>query len=257
MSSRRGFTIIELLVVIGIIAILIAILLPLGMMVRRNGQRVVCSSQMRQVWLALRMYADENRGWLPAGAQSGRPVEWDWVHWQAGRDINHSAIASHLGKSFKVLRCPADDFQNRHDWDMREGPYPFSYAVNHQLCGYRTSPATWSVEPCKLQAVRWPQFVMLLADVTAPWQGNWAPYTAGPDEAPSARHDRCGELNRSFSQILLGRANVIFVDGHYEFLERWQTTDPLRGDPRWQFWSEPVHHPPDWKRPPCPWVRVP
>src|SRR5262245_44673620 len=65
-SRPRGFTLIELLVVIGIIALLISILLPALGRARRAAVTTSCLSQLRQVGLAINLYATTNKGWFPS-----------------------------------------------------------------------------------------------------------------------------------------------------------------------------------------------
>src|SRR5688572_12028292 len=65
MKRRHAFTLVELLVVIGIIAILIALLLPALNRARAHAVSVQCLSNLRQIGQVCMQYANENKGWLP------------------------------------------------------------------------------------------------------------------------------------------------------------------------------------------------
>src|SRR5512136_52578 len=76
---RTGFTLVELLVVIGIIALLISILLPSLNRARETANRVKCASNLKQIGQAILLYSNENKGAYPKtvqGAVAGANMTW-------------------------------------------------------------------------------------------------------------------------------------------------------------------------------------
>src|SRR4051794_32406035 len=66
-GGRWGFTLVELLVVIGIISVLIGILLPALGKVQKSARKTKCMSNERQLVAAIMMYTQENKGCFPGG----------------------------------------------------------------------------------------------------------------------------------------------------------------------------------------------
>jgi len=119
-----GFTLIELLVVIAIIAILAALLLPALSKSKAKAQGIQCMSNHRQLCLAWRMYAEDNRDRLPFASDDGRRnqaiIAATWVtglmdfnpanasNWDPQVDIMKSPLWPYCGKNLGIWKCPSD-----------------------------------------------------------------------------------------------------------------------------------------------------
>jgi prepilin-type N-terminal cleavage/methylation domain-containing protein len=74
---RRAFTLVELLVVVGIIAILISLLLPALNQARESARRTHCAAGLHNIGVAMNVYANENKRRLPVHAGPGNNWFWD------------------------------------------------------------------------------------------------------------------------------------------------------------------------------------
>ncbi|HEX3359059.1 MAG TPA: prepilin-type N-terminal cleavage/methylation domain-containing protein, partial [Tepidisphaeraceae bacterium] len=75
---RRGFTLVELLVVVGIIGILIGLLLPALNKARSAAQTAACLGNLRSIGQAMVMYTAENKGWLPGSGWTTGAMFWNF-----------------------------------------------------------------------------------------------------------------------------------------------------------------------------------
>ncbi len=123
-ASSRGFTVLELMVVIGIVVLLTAITIPLGKSLREGNSMMTCASRLHAIHQAIRMYYLDERGvpphQLPAGGNPSDPTtEADgpglWALYELG----------YLGKR-NMLHCPhhrrvqIDSPRYFHSYDMRD-----------------------------------------------------------------------------------------------------------------------------------------
>jgi general secretion pathway protein G len=158
---------VELLVVIGIIAVLIGILMLVLSKARAQANRAVCLSNIRQLGTAILMYCNDNKGWFPTCAAPEdigyRPYPEDWVHWQANRNLMDSAIAKYVGRGQtlkNLLWCPADTLDGRKappGIAPGQGPYLYSYGMNAAVgsndrsgSAVRTKIAQWRAPSRKI-----------------------------------------------------------------------------------------------------------
>ena len=262
--ARRGrsvaaFTLVELLVVIGIIALLISILMPALSRAREQANAVKCLSNIRQVGTALYMYANENRGYYPFGARGDVVYREDWIYWQdtelrgPGTLVDQSPIARYIGNfNPELLRCPGDDVQT-HRAIFPGGTFNYSYTMNEFFESNPTrSPAAWPEyggKVVKLGALKNASHKVLVAeeDQTTINDGLFA----APADSKRAgimpsfgvdmlaiRHDsrrREPDLQglgglQSMAPEANGerRGNAAFADGHAEYISRYELHNVTR-----------------------------
>ena len=231
-KTARAFTLIELLVVIGIVALLVAILLPALAWARRQAQQVACASNERQILVAMFAYADSNRGWLPLpqaesihstvsptsreSVMQGSTAIWMEISPNSSAyDWNNGALLPYLGGSAmsrqKVFNCPADT-------DPRFGvsgtgmateyhSRNYSYTFNLELYVPRAHVNYTGPYGVKLTRVKGTDHKIFVAEEAAPWSETCDFFTymvmnAGGPNPLTARHSHF--------------ANLGMADGHVE-----------------------------------------
>src|SRR5580692_2956808 len=104
MKRRNAFTLIELLVVIAIIAILAALLLPALSAAKQRAWTTRCTSNLRQIGLGMKMFADDNSENNP---ESGGDIYWGAIDAETGKPSWMEQISSYVGNT-NVYDCPAN-----------------------------------------------------------------------------------------------------------------------------------------------------
>ncbi|HXE55795.1 MAG TPA: DUF1559 domain-containing protein, partial [Tepidisphaeraceae bacterium] len=228
MTRRRAFTLVELLIVIGIIVCLIAILLPALAKAREQARQVICASNQRQIVAAAFAYANENRGMLPWTALSGgvnpprikngkvvpAPIIEcaaiqmpDWGQYDYTQGALWPYVATDVLSRKRVFNCPSDDQDPRYSG----GPYGtvdlthfrnFSYNFNAWAGGIRLSQI---MQPAHKVLVMEQEVPVAITGLPA--QSNPNAKRDDPSEPPNVlllatRHS--------------GQANEGFLDGHVE-----------------------------------------
>ena len=220
---HSGFTLVELLVVIGIIALLIGILLPTLARARESANRLQCQSNLRSVGQALMIYLNQSKGLLPVPPKKAAD-QFDAFYYQGARlnDIGNFMVGRILKvspRNYRVLICPSDQAVH-----LRTGSsdYKFSYSFNRFFNG-NTSSAIKKITQVKHSADKiW----MYEEDNTIDdgngemWTTNWA-----NADLLSIRHDERGKkmpdnANSAGVPNSKKKGNVLFADGHADFVDR-------------------------------------
>ncbi len=110
--SRRplhGFTLVELLVVIGIIVVLISILMPALNRAREAAKRTQCGGNLHQIGLAISMFANENKR-LPYDCSQWPAGDTWWTSWMYSPDF--FALEDNYGGKKQIFVCPSNQDDN-------------------------------------------------------------------------------------------------------------------------------------------------
>jgi prepilin-type processing-associated H-X9-DG protein/prepilin-type N-terminal cleavage/methylation domain-containing protein len=215
--ERGAFTLVELLVVIGVIALLIAILLPALSSARESAKAVSCLSNLRQLATAAHAYAVEHQGSFPIAQYAADHPDvaygyaWDFTLVLDKATMTRSLRPGLLwpaNTEARVQQCPA--FEGRSGTLM--DPYT-GYNYNTSYIG--RGQGELIVAPAKVSQVRSPSMTALFGD--GEWSGGANKYMRSPKFSPSDSHVG-GRHAGAQGFRHRKRTNVAFCDGHAEAL---------------------------------------
>jgi prepilin-type N-terminal cleavage/methylation domain-containing protein len=128
-AQRRGFSLIEVLVVTAIIMILVSILMPIIRSVRLSAHKTVCISNLKQLGMAMEMYSHDYRGFFPK-EEDRAPYGngYFWSHWAKKLEPYIDKIGKTQGYiTNKIMKCPSNNDTYKNSWSYN------SYAYNEAL----------------------------------------------------------------------------------------------------------------------------
>lgn len=214
--ARAGFTLVELMVAIGIIALLAGLLFPVMKGVRDRGKVTVCSNNLKQLGTAFQQYLQDNQQRYPGG---GQYQEWaSGGHW-IGADLNGANATGTNGGAKVSLTDPQDTvgqpYTGAEAKPEKGALYP--YVKNAQIYVCPSEPngefkrLTYSMN-CAIAGLnatvrmKMPTEVILLVDENNANDGYF--YTAGVGSVGSTD---------ALSQNHLKGGSLLFCDGHVKF----------------------------------------
>lgn len=208
-----GFTLVELLVVIGIIALLISILLPALNRARESAKSVVCMSNLRQIGLGMTMYINDNKGmympYLLPGAMGA------WYHYLVNNQGEWPYNTTSYVQTYRIFDCPADQHipfsldppSAGATWEeyVRYRGY-ISYGISLGLSN-NYGKAGYPFEVAKVTELAHPAETIVAADAFDPVYGNGQFYIH-PYFLKSAYVGQLAPRHQNAS------CNVLWADGH-------------------------------------------
>ena len=134
-AQSGGFTLIELLVVIAIIAVLASLLLPAFSAARRKADTADCLNNLRQIGIAIRLYAEDNEARLPRVPSDRGPAQFNRApeNWTIV-----SVLRPCLSGNVEVFECPADETL---EVERRDSSYTWNHDFNGRKLHYIENPA--------------------------------------------------------------------------------------------------------------------
>ncbi len=204
--APRAFTLVELLTVVGIIAVLIAVLLPMLSVVQRAAMQTRCASNLRQIGQAIVLYSADNAEWVPRDCTLSRPDREPWPI-LLGKYLGAPGMSLTDLPQAKVFQCPSHPLDG----------LPTGYVIN--AFAFETAP-TWAPDgPVRISRVGRSADVAWVMDAA----DNFPAGPVGPvDKIFRVEfHDvydpvqlPSGERHRISDDRHRGRANVLFLDAH-------------------------------------------
>ena len=142
--KNSRFTLIELLVVVAIIAILAALLLPVLGRAKEYTRRAVCANNMRQYFIALNTFADDNDGFFPNGANNANHHTPGQISYAYADEMEEYVV------DWEITKCPNYGFRciangDRESWGYFTGLMNFS-GMNNDYFEW-TSPQNLNEDP--------------------------------------------------------------------------------------------------------------
>ncbi len=210
--SRRGFTLIELLTVIAIIGILAAIIIPVVGKVRKTAKSAQCTSNLRQIGMAITLYSGAERGFLPL-AYDGRKGNLPWFKTISPYFSQTKDGWSAEGGNYQF--CPAEA--------VLPDQWGTNYASNPNVMPDGMNDPNRARIP--FGAIRQPSRILLVGDSMVKADGYSQDYNAyqhpnissgGDPEEPLPAPTE-GTAAFSFRHGG-GRMNAVFADGHVQSL---------------------------------------